>query len=34
MKYFKTSAYKGDNVEEMVHYIIRQVYEQKVKPEL
>ena len=34
MKYFKTSAYTGENVQEMVQYIIRQVYETKIKPEI
>ena len=34
MKYFKTSAYKGDNIEEMIDYAIRLVYDKKLKPEI
>ena len=33
MKYFKTSAYSGLNVKEMIHYTIEQVYEKKIKPQ-
>ena len=34
MKYFKTSAFRGDNIPEMISYMINQVYESKIKPEL
>ena len=34
MTYFKTSAFKGENIQEMVSFIIKQVYELKIKPEM
>lgn len=33
MKYFKTSAFKGDGIDEMMEYAIDQVYQKKLKPE-
>jgi putative protein kinase ArgK-like GTPase of G3E family len=33
MKYFKTSAYKGDGIEEMMNYVMDQVYYKKLKAE-
>lgn len=32
MKYFKTSAFTGSNVNEMFGNIINQVYENKIRP--
>ncbi len=34
MVYFKTSAYKGTNIEEMINYTIKSVYEKKLKPKI
>ena len=34
MQYFKTSAYKGENIEEMINYTIREVFEKKLKPKI
>jgi len=33
MKYFKTSAFKGDGIDEMLDYAIDQVYQKKLKTE-
>ncbi len=33
MKYFKTSAYNGDGIDEMMEDVIIQVYEKKLKAE-
>jgi putative protein kinase ArgK-like GTPase of G3E family len=33
MKYFKTSAYKGDGIDEMMEHVINRVYEKKLKAE-
>ncbi len=33
MKYFKTSAFKGDGIDEMMDYTIEQLYQKKLKPE-
>ncbi len=34
MKYFKTSAFNGNNIEEMINYTIQLVYENKLKPKI
>ena len=34
MRYFKTSAFKGDNIQEMIDYTIKTVYERKLKPRI
>ena len=34
MRYYKTSAFKGDNIEDMINDTIHKVYELKIKPKI
>lgn len=34
MKYFKTSAFSGENVKELIESTIEQVYKQKIIPKI
>ena len=34
MSYYKTSAFTGDNIEQMIKYTIQQVYDTKLKSEI
>ncbi len=34
MRYFKTSAFKGDNITEMINFTIQEVFEKKLKPKI